>query len=302
MTRLTEYLSHRTHVATVVIAAAIALGNSTIASENKDTASIPSSPGEFIKGALSASEVELKAGKLAAQNGQSREVQSLGRTLANDQQQINARLQKIADAKNIQKDVALQPEHQKQLTQLQNATQSEFDLMFVQQVIKDHKRDLAMLEELSEKFAADSEINQLVQDHRSTVENHLRLAQNVANQLASSVNGTSAAGSAPRRESEASASSRTVDQERDAPTKEGDGEVLGRPISDNDGTILGVIPAPSRKVEAGNEQESYLAEELADGKISEGVDNISEADQDTIVVPSTAEREKAASEFIPDRN
>ncbi len=77
MTPFTGYLFHRKQVATVVIAATIAFGGASSASENKDTASIPSSPGEFIKGALSASEVELKAGKLAAQNGQSREVQSL---------------------------------------------------------------------------------------------------------------------------------------------------------------------------------------------------------------------------------
>ena len=297
MTRLTKNLLFRKHVASLSIAAAIAFTNSSIASENKDTAVIPSSPKEFVKGALSASEVELRAGKLAERNGQSPQVQNLGRILANDQQQIQARLQKIAESKNIQKEESFQPEHQKQLTQLENVSQSEFDQKFVQQIIKDHKRDLEMLEELSERFAADSQINQLVQDHRSTVEKHLRMAQNVANEL----NGSNAAGSAPRVESVTSDSRNIADEERDAPTKEGDGEVLGRPISDNDGTVLGVIPAPSRVVEAGNEQEGYIAEELADGKVNKGVDNVSEADQDTVAVPSTAEREKAASEFAPDR-
>lgn len=298
MTRTSLY---KKHAATAVIAAALVVANSSSASENKDTVFIPSSPKEFVKGALSASEVELRAGKLAEQNGQSPQVQNLGRTLVNDQQQIKARLQKIAQSKNIQREEALQPEHQKQLTQLQNASGSEFDRKFVQQVIKDHKRDLEMLDELSEKFAADSEINQLVQDHRSTVQKHLRMAQDIAKENNLSDSNSSSAGSAPRTESEGSASSDPADQDRDAPTKEGDGEVLGRPISDNDGTILGVIPAPSRVVEAGNEQESYIAEELADGKVNKGVDNISEADQDTVAVPSTSEREKAASEFAPDR-
>ena len=300
MIRFIENISYRKHVATAIIAAAMVVANSSSASENKDTAFIPSSPKEFVKGALSASEVELRAGKLAEKNGQTPEVQNLGRIMANDQQQIKAKLKRIAESKEIQHEEALLPEHEKQLTQLENASKSEFDRKYVQQVINDHKRDLAMLEEISEKFAADSEINQLVQDHRSTVQKHLRIAQNVAKEMGISDN-SSSAGSAPRSETETSASRNTVDEERDAPTREGDGEVLGRPISDNDGTILGVIPAPSRKVEAGNEQESYVAEELADGKVNKGVDNIAEADQDTVAVPSTAEREKAASKFAPDR-
>ena len=63
-----------------------------------------------------------------------------------------------------------------------------------------------------------------------------------------------------------------------------------------------MIPAPSRKVEAGNAEESYIAEELTDGKVDEGVDNIAEGDQDTVAVPPTSERDKAAGEFLPDRD
>ena len=298
MTRLTRKLLYRKHVAAIVIGAAFVFTSSSGASENKDTAATPSSSTEFLKGALSASEVELRAGKLAERKGQSPQVQNLGRTLANDQQYIQARLQKIADAKNIEKEQSLQPEHQKQLAQLENVSQSDFDQRFVQQIIKDHQRDLEMLEELSERFAADSQISQLVQDHRSTVQKHLRMAQNVADEL----NGSSATGSAPRTESLTSDSRNRAEEERDAPTREGDGEVLGQPISDNDGTVLGAIPSPSGKVEAGNQQESYVAEELVDGKVNKGVDNVSEADQDTIPVPSTSQREKAASEVVPDRD
>lgn len=285
------------HLATV--AAIIAISNSV--AETSDTASVPSSPKEFVKGALSASEVELRAGKIAQQKGQNAAVQRLGATLVKDQEEINARLKKIAAEKNVQPQASLQPEHEKQLAAMQNASGSEFDSMFVQQVIRDHKRDLAMLKECKEKFAADSQISQLIQDHRSTVEKHLRLAQNAATELGIPTTGASASGTAAGSETSARSSRPGQQEERDAPAREGDREVLGLPTSNNDGTILGVIPAPSRTVEAGNAEESYVAEELADGKVDQGVDNVFEADQDAVAVPPTSEREKAAGEFIPDR-
>jgi hypothetical protein len=87
---------------------------------------------------------------------------------------------------------------------------------------------------------------------------------------------------------------------QETPAREGDGEILGLPTSNNDGTILGVIPAPSTKVEAGNQSESYISEELVDGKVDKDVENVFQADQDTVVAPSTAEREKAASKSLRD--
>lgn len=83
-----------------------------------------------------------------------------------------------------------------------------------------------------------------------------------------------------------------------AEARQGGTEVLGLPTSNNDGTILGVFPAPSAKVEAGSTQ-SYIAEELADGDIDPGVDNVFEADQDAVGAPPISEREKAAGKFIP---
>ena len=83
-----------------------------------------------------------------------------------------------------------------------------------------------------------------------------------------------------------------------AEARQGETEVLGLPTSNNDGTILGILPAPSRTIEADSTQ-SYIAEELADGEIDPGVDNVFEADQDAVGAPPISEREKAAGKFIP---
>lgn len=79
--------------------------------------------------------------------------------------------------------------------------------------------------------------------------------------------------------------------------EEDDGEFLGLPTSNNDGTILGLFPAPSREVEAGNQQETYVASELQDGQVSPGVESVREADTDTVAIggPAGSSSGQAAS-------
>lgn len=277
---------------TLAVLAVSAIGTTNVAAETGDTAVVPGTAEEFLKGALQASQVELQAAKLAQEKGQHQAVRHLGELIAKDQRQIQNKLHEIAKSRNANASQELQAEHQQQMQKLRHASSSEFDQVFVRQMISDHKRDLTMLKHCSGKFSDDSQIAELIREHRSTVNRHLESAQNAARILGIRTEGVAQGGGATTESGESAS--------KDAPTREGDGEVLGLPISNNDGTILGVVPAPSRKVEAGNQSESYVAEELADGKVKKGVENISQADQDTVVAPSTAEREKAASKVVRD--
>lgn len=251
------------------------------------------SPQAFVQRAVQASAVGFRSVNLPRKRATIR-ASSNWATIVKDQQEIQARLKKIAQGQGIQQVESLQNEHDQQLATLKNASEAEFDGKFVEQMINDHQRDLAMLQEHS--FKPDSELAQLVSDHRSTVQKHLELARTAAMELGLPTEGT-ATGAAAASESDTGAAVQRASTP--ASTGERDREILGLPTSNTDGTILGITPAPSATVEAGNPNESYIAEELKDGKIDEGVENIFDADQDTVAVPPTSEREKAAGKVVP---
>lgn len=69
--------------------------------------------------------------------------------------------------------------------------------------------------------------------------------------------------------------------------RKGDNEVLGLPTSNSDGTILGLFPAPSREIEAGS-REVYTSEELANGKVDQGVETVQGAEHETVAVGGAA--------------
>jgi hypothetical protein len=73
--------------------------------------------------------------------------------------------------------------------------------------------------------------------------------------------------------------------------------ILGLPTSNNDGTILGLFPAPSSTVKAGSE-EKYIARELADGEVDPAVENVFQADQTPVGAPPTSERKQASGKVV----
>lgn len=266
---------------------AIGLATPTVANEESG---FPREPKAFLEGALEANRIEIEAGKLAQQKATHPAVRQLGEAMAKDHQQIQQKLHALAKKNNVTADSKLQKEHQQQWTRIKEASGTEFDKQFLHQVIQDHQRDLGMLEKCAQTFENNTELKQLIDQHLPMVRRHLEMAQLAADQLRLSARDQQNFGGINDRPEN------SANQDTAARNSRKDGEVLGLPTSNTDGTILGVLPAPSRTVEAGA-RESYIARELADGKVDKNVDNVFEADRQTVGAPPTTQREQAASQF-----
>jgi putative membrane protein len=100
-----------------------------------DTATI-----NFVSRAANGGIMEVMTGKLAAAKAQRADVKAFGRRMVRDHSKANQKLQALARAKTIQiLNGPLSPDDM-----LKNASGAEFDRQYVQMMVKDHEKNVAM--------------------------------------------------------------------------------------------------------------------------------------------------------------
>lgn len=130
----------------------------------------------FIKEAAESSLAEIKIGQLAQKKATNKEVKDFGQKLVTDHSQANAKLKKIAAAKNVALPKDVSPaarEHYKMLERLSGAA---FDKSFTEHMVKDHEDGISAFE----KEASSGEDDQLKNFASSTLpklREHLKIAE-----------------------------------------------------------------------------------------------------------------------------
>lgn len=147
----------------------------------------------FIKEAAMGGQMEVQMGQLAEQKGQSQDVKNLGQMLVKDHTMANQKLQQIAQQKGITLEPGIDQKHQHQLDKFQSQSGAEFDKAFVQNAVKDHKKDIAEFER-AEKTVQDPELKSFISETLPTLRNHLQMAQSAARTLGVDVNGNRSEG------------------------------------------------------------------------------------------------------------
>lgn len=110
-------------------------------------AAIGTTERRFIATAASAGMMEVAAGKLAQERGQSAAVKQFGVMLERDHNQANQELVQLAASKGVPVPSEMMKEHQAKLDKLRKVQGREFDRMFIEQVGRtDHKKDIADFE------------------------------------------------------------------------------------------------------------------------------------------------------------
>lgn len=238
----------------------------------------------FIKEAAMGGKMEVQMGQLAEQRGQSQDVKTLGQTLVRDHTMANQKLEQIAQQKGVTLDKgAGDQKHQHQLQKLQSHSGAEFDKAFVQNAIKDHKKDIAEFER-AEKNLQDEQLRGFINETLPKLRNHLQMAQNAARTLGVTVSDTDTyssgapatgeRGTEDKSDSDSSslekpqaninspdaslqanvgdtsvradADVNTTDESSTRTDLKGDHKVLGLSTDKNDGKILGIIPIPGK--------------------------------------------------------
>ena len=150
--------------------------------EHKDHAG-KQGPEKFLKEAMEANQLEVKAAEMVQQKAQNPEVKQLAATMAEHHRQMGQQLEELAQQHNIQASTQLTGKHQQQWSKLQGKSGEQLDKAYVTFVVKDHKRDVKMLEKCSEEFTSAPELKAFIDRSLPKVREHLEMAQNTAQEL-----------------------------------------------------------------------------------------------------------------------
>ena len=143
------------------------------------------SPEQFIKEAIEANQLEIRAAQLAQREGQNPKVKQLASTMVQHHRDAQQQLQQFAEQHKVQArtDTQLTGKHQQQWTKLQGKSGQELDKAFVTFVVKDHKKGIAMLEKCSEEFTSAPELKAFIDRNLPVIKQHLQMAERAAQEL-----------------------------------------------------------------------------------------------------------------------
>ena len=167
----------------LVASAAGATGAATAASKGAKAdpkSAIGTTERRFIAHAASAGMMEVEAGKLAQERGQSAAVKQFGQMLEQDHTQANNELIQLATSKGVEVPRQMDKEHQAKLDKLRKAKADEFDRMFIEQVGRaDHRKDIADFER-AVRESNDADVRGFAQKTLPVLKKHHEQAQQLA--------------------------------------------------------------------------------------------------------------------------
>jgi putative membrane protein len=139
------------------------------------------SPAEkaFVTKAAEGGQAEVELAQLALQKAESQAVKALAQRIAEDHQRANQELQIIAEQKAVTLPSTLGKEHAAEKSRLEGLSGAQFDRAYVQQMIKDHRKDIAEFEQISTK-AADADVKAFASKTLPTLKEHLAQAESAA--------------------------------------------------------------------------------------------------------------------------
>jgi len=142
--------------------------------------SAKASPDEkFVKEAALGSLAEVEIGRLAAQKATSAEVKQFAQRVVDDHEKANAQLSSIAAKKGIAAPTELTDKEKKALDKLSKASAEDFDRTYMRMMVDDHKKGVSDFKKAA-NATTDSDVKAFASATLPTLEDHLRIAQQIA--------------------------------------------------------------------------------------------------------------------------
>jgi putative membrane protein len=133
---------------------------------------------------------EVAAGKVAAEKAQSPEVKKYAQHMLDEHSKMLEDGKKLAQAKGVTPPSQPEKKHQAALEKLQQASGSDFDRQYMQQMVKDHQEVLKVAEKTA-KDAKDPELKAHAQKGVPHIKEHLAQARKISESLGAGAGGTS---------------------------------------------------------------------------------------------------------------
>ena len=130
----------------------------------------------FVKKAAEGGLAEVQLGQLAAQKGNSDRVKQFGQRMVDDHTKANDQLKSVAQQKGVQLPTDLDAKDKALKDKLSNLSGDQFDHMYMQHMVQDHKKDVAEFQKEANS-GKDQDVKNFAQQTLPTLQDHLKMAQ-----------------------------------------------------------------------------------------------------------------------------
>jgi len=137
---------------------------------------------KFLTEAIQGNFAEVQMGELAQKNGQSDGVKSFGQTLVTDHNAGNQKAMEAAKSMGMNPPSEPSAKQKAEYTKMSKMSGAQFDKMFSQHMVQDHKKDIAAYQKAAKKQDA---AGQYAQQSLPTLQEHLKTAQGLQKQKTS---------------------------------------------------------------------------------------------------------------------
>ncbi len=146
-----------------------------------------SSDASFVAEAAQGNLAEVALGRLAEQKSSNPDVKRFGQHMVEDHTKANATLTELAVRKGFQVPQKPDEAHTKEASRLAELSGAEFDRAYVAMMVKDHVQDVALFERYS-KEAADPDVRSFAEKTLPVLQDHLKMARDLAGKVKASGN------------------------------------------------------------------------------------------------------------------
>ncbi|WP_413175979.1 DUF4142 domain-containing protein [Anabaena azotica] len=137
---------------------------------------------QFITKVAQGNLAEIELGRLAEQKAESNEVKEFGRRMVADHTQFNQELQDLANQKGANFPSDIGKENKRIKTNLEKLSGADFDKAYIQQMVADHNKDIALYRRQSQQ-GDDEDLKNWATKNLPLLEEHLRLARSIQDNL-----------------------------------------------------------------------------------------------------------------------
>jgi putative membrane protein len=147
--------------------------------ETKSSPGFSAADSTFMKKAADGGMAEVELGQLAVQKASSPDVKAFGQRMVDDHGKANEQLKQLAAEKHV--DLPQEPgaKHKATKARLERLSGADFDQAYVEEMVNDHKKDVAEFQRES-KTAKDDDLKNFAAQTLPTLQDHLKQIESIA--------------------------------------------------------------------------------------------------------------------------
>jgi putative membrane protein len=137
---------------------------------------------KFFKEAAQGGMAEVTLGQMAANKAESETVKSFGQQMVTDHGKANQELKDLAVAESVTLPTEMSTEAKALQKKLSSLSGTEFDKAYMEEMLKDHKKDIAAFQEEAQQ-GKDLEVKNWAEKTLPTLQEHYTLAQTASSKI-----------------------------------------------------------------------------------------------------------------------